>query len=243
MRSQKNGGIPVKRQNVLRMLAGLVSFFGIFILTSVMTVHAEDYTKPQELVDKSVSVVKRFGSEKEFDSFITLAKESRGIFIVPQMLKGGFVVGGSGGSGVLLARDKGSKEWSYPVFYTMASVSVGLQIGAESSQLLLLVMTEKGMDSMLSNSFKLGADASVAAGPVGAGAKAATADILSYSIAKGAYTGVSVEGAVVKVREGWNETYYGKKVSPADIFIRKSATNPNADALRQEIVKVLASQP
>jgi len=211
--------------------------FGLVILAGTAFAQAEEYTKPQELVDKSISVFKRFGSEKEFENFMTLAKESKGIFIVPQMLKGGFVVGGAGGSGVLLAKDE-KGDWSYPVFYTMASVSFGLQIGAESSQVLLLVRTEKGMDTMLSNSFKLGADASVAVGPVGAGAKAATADILSYSITKGAYTGVSLEGAVIKVRDSLNETYYGQKVSPADVFIRKSVTNPGADALRQEVTQL-----
>jgi len=227
----------MKGPNVRSTVVFFALVFGLVILAGTASAQAEEYTKPQELVDKSISVFKRFGSEKEFENFMALAKESKGIFIVPQMLKGGFVVGGAGGSGVLLAKDaKG--DWSYPVFYTMASVSFGLQIGAESSQVLLLVRTEKGMDTMLSNSFKLGADASVAVGPVGAGAKAATADILSYSITKGAYTGASLEGAIIKVRDSLNETYYGQKVSPADVFIRKSVTNPGADALRQEVTQL-----
>jgi lipid-binding SYLF domain-containing protein len=218
----------------------LVAVFFLFCSTFVSTSQAqnEDYSKPQELVDQSITVLKRFASKKEFENFLTLAKRAKGILVVPQMLKGGFLVGGSGGSGVLLAREKDGVTWSYPAFYTMGAVSFGLQIGAESSQIMLLVMTEKGMDSMLSNSVKLGGDASVAVGPVGAGAKAATADILSYSLSKGAYTGFSVEGAIVKVRESLNETYYGKKVSPADIFIRKSATNANAEELRQEVAKI-----
>ena len=153
------------------------------------------------------------------------------------MLKGGFVVGGSGGSGVLVAND--GTDWSYPAFYTMGAVSIGLQIGAESSQIMLLVMTEKGMDSMLSNSFKLGADATIAVGPVGSGAKAATADILSFSLSKGAYTGVSLEGAVITSRDSWNETYYGKPVRPKDIFIQKSVTNPGAEELRNELKRLV----
>lgn len=228
----------MKAQKVSRVL---MSLFFLLLFVPVTVVHAqnEDYSKPQELVDQSLTVLKRFASREEFDSFFTLAQDAKGIFLLPQMLKGGFVVGGSGGSGVLLAKQKNGTDWSYPAFYTMGAVSVGLQIGAESSQVMLLVMTEKGMDKMLSNSFKLGADVTVAVGPVGGGAKAATADILSFSIAKGAYTGASVEGAIIKSRDKWNETYYGKKVSPADIFVRSSATNPAADELRNEIKKLI----
>lgn len=206
--------------------------FACLILLSTAHAEEKDYTKPQELVDNSVTVLNRFGADKELQTFRSLMQEAKGIFIVPQMLKAGFLLGGSGGSGALITRDAQTGEWSYPAFYTMGSVSFGLQIGAESSQIILLVRTEKGMDSMLSTSFKLGADASVAAGPAGGGAKAATADILAYSYAKGAYTGVSIEGAVIKVREKWNEEYYGKRTSPADVFIRQTATNPAADPLR-----------
>lgn len=218
----------------------LKSVFFLLLCFPVTMVQAqnEDYSKPQELVDQSITVLKRFASKNEFEGFFTLAKSARGIFLVPQMLKGGLVVGGSGGSGVLLAKEKGQVDWSYPAFYTMGAVSFGLQIGAESSQIMLLIMTEKGMDSMLSNSFKLGADATIAVGPVGTGAKAATADILSFSLSKGAYTGVSLEGAIIKSRDSWNETYYGEKLSPADIFIRKAATNPGAEELRNEIKRL-----
>lgn len=220
------------------MLSAIVALFLSAVLLGNAGAQDQDYSKPQELVDRSESVVKRFGSDKDLVTFRELMNEAKGVFIVPQMLKGGFLFGGSGGSGALLTRNEDSGEWSYPAFYTMGSVSFGLQIGAESSQIILLVRTEKGMDSMLSTSFKLGADASVAAGPAGGGAKAATADILAYSYSKGVYTGVSIEGAVIKVREGWNETYYGKKVSPADIFIRQEATNPAADDLRKAVAAV-----
>ena len=217
----------------------LTSIFVLLLCISATKVQAqnEDHSKPQELVDKSITVLKGFASKKEFENFFTLARNAKGIFLVPQMLKGGFVVGGSGGSGVLVAND--GTDWSYPAFYTMGAVSIGLQIGAESSQIMLLVMTEKGMDSMLSNSFKLGADATIAVGPVGTGAKAATADILSFSLSKGAYTGVSLEGAVITSRDSWNETYYGKPVRPKDIFIQKSVTNPGAEELRNELKRLV----
>lgn len=216
-----------------------MSFTGF---TGSASAEEKEYTKPQELVDRSVTVVKRFEADPNLETFKSLITRAKGVFIVPQMLKGGFVIGGSGGSGALLTKNEKTGQWSYPVFYTMGAVSFGLQIGAESSRIILLIMTEKGMDSMLSTSFKLGAEASVAAGPVGGGAKAATADILSYMQSKGAYTGVAVDGAVIKIRDGWNATYYGQKVSPADIFIREIATNPAADQLRQAVADLAAGK-
>ena len=159
--------------------------------------------------------------------------KAKGIFIVPRMIRGGFFIGGSGGSGALLAKNRETGKWSYPAFYTMGSVSFGLQIGGDVSEILLLVMTDKGMDAMLSNEFKLGGDVAMAAGPVGATAKAQTADILAYGRSKGAFVGVSVEGSVVAPRYEWNNTYYGKKVDLVNILINQTEKNPQADNLRE----------
>lgn len=216
-----------------------ICFILLFGAGSVM---AADFSKPQELVEQSVIVLKKFGADSNFADFQALAMRAKALFIIPKMLKGGFIVGGSGGSGVLVSRDIKTGGWSYPVFYSMATVSIGMQIGAEAAEMVLLVMTDRGLDSMLSTSFKLGADVSVAAGPVGRGAKAATADILSFSMSKGAYGGASVEGAVIKTRDKWNETYYGKRVSPADVVIRKTVSNVDADSFRQ-VVRDVANGP
>ena len=219
-------GITMNYLSALRIMLVLLTFSALPLQA------AGDYSQPQELVDQSEIVVKRFSTDQYTANFRETVKEARAVFIIPKMLKGGFVIGGSGGSGVLLNRDLVTSVWSYPAFYTMGSVSIGFQAGAEASEMILLVMTEKGMDSLLTSSFKLGADVSVAAGPVGTGVKAATADILAYSITKGVYGGASVEGAVIKTREEWNRDFYGASVSPADIIIRKKATNPQADTLR-----------
>jgi lipid-binding SYLF domain-containing protein len=101
-------------------------------------------------------------------------------------------------------------------------------------------MTDRGMEKLLTSSFKLGADLTLAAGPVGGGASAATADVLSYARSKGAFAGFSLSGAVVKTKDKFNEAYYGKAVSPTDILIRKDVSNPHADNLRQEIATVTA---
>jgi lipid-binding SYLF domain-containing protein len=168
-------------------------------------------------------------------------KDAKGVFIAPQVLKGAFVLGASGGSGVLLAREGSSKSWSPPAFYTLGGVSFGLQAGGEVSEVLLLVMTDRGIAALQGNNIKLGADASLAIGPVGAGVSGATAalsaDIVAFSRLQGLYGGLSVEGSVVAVREDWNRAYYGKSATPTDILIRRTVHDPHAANLIAAVTK------
>ena len=213
----------------------------IFALVSlVMTTSsafAEDFSKPDELVLKGEAVFKSFMADPNMEWFRSNVGNAKGVFIVPQMLRGGFFIGGSGGSGALLAQDKKTGKWSYPAFYTMGSVSFGMQIGADTSEIILMVMTDKGMEAMLSTEFKLGGDVSLAAGPVGASAKAQTADILAYGRSKGAFVGIAIDGAVIAPRYEWNNSYYGKEVLLTDILINQTVSNPQADNLRAALPK------
>ncbi len=201
-------------------------------LTSFQTFAEEDFSKPDELVLQSEAVFKSFMADPNMEWLRNNIGNAKGIFIVPRMLRAGFFIGGSGGSGALLAQNRTTGKWSYPAFYTMGSVSFGMQIGADSSEIILMVMTEKGMDAMLSKEFKLGGDVGISAGPVGAGAKAQTADILAYGRSKGAFVGISIDGSVVAPRYEWNNTYYGKEVTLIDILINQTVSNPQADNLR-----------
>ena len=195
---------------------------------------AED--KPQDIVDGAVTTLNNFVSDPNMTWFQKHIKDAQGVFIVPSLVKAGFILGGSGGSGVLLARVADTpNKWSYPAFYTMGSGTFGLQAGVEKAEVVLLVMTEKGMSAMLGNKFQLGADASVAAGPVGAGAQAATADILQFSRSKGLFGGLTVEGAVIAPRDKWNQAYYGKEVLPVDILQKHSVQIAGADPLRKAV--------
>lgn len=219
-----------------------------FIILSVITTYCfvsvwcqakpKEQAEAEALVEKSTTVVSSFTADPDLDWFRKNVYRAQAVLIIPQNLKGAFLVGGAGGSGVLLARDIKTGQWSYPAFYTLGSLSIGLQAGAESSEIILMVMTERGMESMLTSSFKLGADVTLAAGPVGVGAKAKTADIISYARAKGVFAGVSLDGAVVKTRDGLNGAYYGRKVSPTDILIRRDAVNGHADKLRAAVKAV-----
>ena len=162
---------------------------------------------------------------------------AKAVLIAPQIVRAGFIFGGSGGRAVLLARD--GRVWVGPAFYDVGTASVGFQAGIDVSEAIVVVMTDKGMNSLLSNSFKMGADASIAAGPVGAGASSTvTADLISFTRAKGVYGGVSLDGSVVRVNQQWNDGYYGRSNTlPPDILIRKTVHNPQANPLLAEVAK------
>jgi len=196
------------------------------------------YTEAHVLVDNSDSTLKQFIADPNMSAFRDLSKRARAILVIPQSLRGGLLIGGTGGSGVLLARDMKTGQWKGPAFYTLGSVTFGLQIGAEASQVVMMVMTEKGLRSLLTSSFKLGADVTVAAGPIGAGAKAATADILAYARSKGAFGGFTVEGAVIKTKDGWNTSYYGLPATPSEILISGAVENAHANDLRKLITEI-----
>ncbi|MCP5373032.1 MAG: lipid-binding SYLF domain-containing protein [Hyphomicrobiales bacterium] len=191
-----------------------------------------DKPEPQALVTAADESLKRFVADPEMTWFRDHAPQARALLIVPKMVRGGFIFGGSGGRGVLLARDPKTGDWSQPAFYAIGSMTFGLQIGAELSEVILVVMTDAGVDSLLSTSFKLGGDVSVAAGPVGAGAKAATADVLAFSRSKGLFGGLNVEGAIVNAKPDWNQAYYGRPTSATDILIRRQVSNPGSATLR-----------
>ncbi len=228
----------------------LVTIFLAVLMVVSLTVPAfargakdmtDDSRHSIQAVEKARMTLDSFMNDEHMGAFRDLLKDAKGVLIVPEMLKGAFVVGASGGSGVLLVRDKETGQWTGPAFYTIGGGSFGLQIGGQASEVILLAMTERGVNSLLANSFKLGADTGVAAGPVGIGVAASTAnlsaDILTFSRSKGLYGGISLDGAVVAVRGDWNDAYYGKKVSPADIFVRRDVANPQSAALISDITK------
>ena len=159
------------------------------------------------------------------------------ILIAPQVVKAGFIFGGSGGRAVLVARD--GRSWVGPAFYDLGTASVGFQAGVEVSEVIIVVMSDKALNSLLSTSFKVGGDASIAAGPVGAGAKSTvTADLISFARAKGVYGGVNLDGTVVHTNIDWNDAYYGgQNLLPPDILIRKTAKSPKSTALLAEVTK------
>ena len=172
-----------------------------------------------------------------------LLRRSKGIIIFPALLKAGFGVGGHYGRGVILRRNPATSKWGPPAFITLIGGSFGWQIGIQSTSLVLLVMTEVGLKSLFHDKLTLGADASVAAGPVGREASANTdvnlsAGILSYSRAKGIFLGVSVKGSIIETDWEANESYYESDQSLIDIFFRgKGRPSPAGRELIQLLNK------
>ena len=207
----------------------------LFASFSIPAFAGDDIGKPAELITAAEQTFKDFVADPDMKWFHSNVKNARGVFIVPRLLKAGFIFGASGGSGALFVRNEKSNMWSYPAFYTMGSGSFGLQAGVQAAEVILMVMTQKGLDAMLSTKFQLGADASIAVGPIGAGAQAATVDILQFARTKGAFGGISAEGAAIAIRDKWNEEYYGKPVQPTDILVIRNISNPGADELRKLI--------
>lgn len=191
----------------------------------------------QVLVNQSVTTLSNFMSDPEMKWLQQNIGRAKAVLISPEIVKAGFIVGGSGGRGVLVAKDANGK-WVGPGFYTLATASIGFQAGLAASEVVTLVMTEKGLNSLLATSVKLGADASIAAGPVGAGAKSdIVADLISFSRSKGVYGGLNLDGTVVTSNNEWDKAYFGKAVLPPDILIRAAVNNKDAQPLLNAVAK------
>lgn len=160
------------------------------------------------------------------------------IAVVPHMVKGGFVFGGKGGKGVATCRT--ANGWSAPAFITISGGNWGLQIGVEAVDLVMIIQNEKGMQKLLESNFHLGADASAAAGPVGRHAEAGTdwkmnAEILTYSRAKGAFAGLTLEGASIRQDNDSRRAIYGPKVTTRALLLGKVAAPSVAKPFLAEI--------
>ena len=220
-----------------RTLAVVIALLSIAVASPAPGASLDD------LVIEARETIVHFTGDPEMDWFRDHVKDAKAVLIIPRLLKGGFIFGGSGGSGVLLARDEKTRGWSHPAFYTIGAFSVGAQIGGEAAEIVLLIMTQQGIDSLLATSVKLGADVEVAAGPVGMGTKAATADVIAFSRTRGLFAGASVEGAIVAARDRWNAEYYKQPVRPTEILREHKVQNPQADALRETLSRTAGGVP
>jgi lipid-binding SYLF domain-containing protein len=193
--------------------------------------------EPEALVSDARTTLSNFIRDPDQTWIQENLNRAKAVMIAPQIVKAGFIFGGSGGRAVLVARD--GRTWSGPAFYNLATASVGFQAGVEVSEAIIVVMTDKGLNSLMAASYKMGGDASIAAGPVGAGAKSTvTADLITFTRAKGVYGGVNLDGTVVNTNIPWNDAFYGRSnVLPPDILIRRSVTSPKSSALLTDVAR------
>ena len=197
------------------------------LLTITLTTRAQEGPTSNEAsrIRESITVLNEVMSTSDTSIPASITMKAEGIAIFPGTLKAGFIFGGMRGRGILSARSEDG--WSVPTFMTLTGGSIGLQIGGQATDLVLVIMNRRGLEQFVRNQFKFGADASAAAGPVGRDAQANTdlqmrAEILSYSRARGLFAGVSINGSTVRADQDANERFYGKRLTGAQLALDKT---------------------
>ncbi len=194
-------------------------------------------------LDNATNVVREIMSAPDSGIPEEVLEHAKCVAVVPHMVKGGFIFGGKGGKGVATCRT--TSGWSAPAFITISGGSWGLQIGVQAVDLVMIIQNENGMQKLLESNFQLGADASAAAGPVGRHASAGTdwkldTEILTYSRAKGAFAGLTLEGASVRQDNDSRKAIYGRKVTTRDLLLGKVSAPAAAQPFLAEIRKAKA---
>jgi lipid-binding SYLF domain-containing protein len=203
----------------------------IVILALAFPLKAGAGIEEEQKVESAVEVMTEILDIPEKGMPPSLLKGAEGIAVIPGVVKVGFVLGGRFGRGVMSIRTK-KGAWSNPTFVNITGGSIGWQIGAQSTDVILVFKTKKSVDGVTKGKFTLGADAAIAAGPVGRRAEAATdsqlkAEIYSYSRSRGLFAGIALEGSSLKIDNQWNAAYYGKQgISVEDVFNGKTPKPP-----------------
>lgn len=196
---------------------------------------ARALTAEEEIVEEARLTMLSMLRDPDTDVMLPYLAAARAVVIIPELYRGGFVIGAEGGEGVLLVRGADG-GWSYPAFYFLGGGSIGLQIGGQVSEMVMTVMTERGLNALLNRRVTLGADASVAMVAVGAGYEAGTgldldSDIYAFSRSQGLFAGMSLEGSYLGPQPNHNQRYYGSGAATADILAGRRI-NLHADPLR-----------
>jgi lipid-binding SYLF domain-containing protein len=198
---------------------------------------ARAQTDQQVTVDGARKVLADLRHDKAFGNARQLMRRAKAVFIVPKLIKGGFFVGGEGGDGVLMVQKRGG--WSAPGFFAIGAASFGLQAGLEQSEMIMLIMTQKGLDGVLHDNFKIGAQAGISVVTLGSGVEGAMGgvsvpDVVVWSSSSGLYGGLTVDGSVIKSEPNQDAAFYGRPVSPHGVLFGPE-NSPRAAPLRREL--------
>lgn len=220
----------------------LSRFFSACLLLTLTTLSGchsiDDFgNQTERLINHSKVSFQSMVSDSQYPGLMDLTSRAKAVIIVPSLIRGGFIFGGRGGNAVMLVRDANNR-WSYPAFYTLGGVSFGLQIGANTSELIITVMTERGVNAILNRQVTIGGDAGLAVGELGSGVNAATgigykADMYAFARSEGLYAGISLEGSAISPRHTWNRAFYGPNATPQGILLDHavSSGSPAASAI------------
>ena len=218
---------------------GLAAAVAAFVAVSPYAARAQ--AAQQELVDRSTLAAQDMLNDRDGTDAQRMLRRARAVMICPQVFRAGFLFGGQGGDCVLVARD-GAGSWSNPAFYGLGSGSFGFQAGLQDSEIMMLILTEKGLRAIMDDQFKLGADAGGTFVQWGGGVEGATtaavgADIVGFTRSRGLYAGISLSGSMLTTKSQWNHAYYGREEAAQQIVISMDANNPGAAPLREVLGK------
>jgi lipid-binding SYLF domain-containing protein len=205
----------------------IIIIFNLFLASTVWAQNP-DGTQQRKLLRTGQLVLEEIQNSPDHNIPARLISRAKAIIVFPTMVKAGFFVGARYGKGFVSARSKNTGEWGAPAFLYNAGGSFGLQFGAEAVDLILLVMTQRGMEGLLNEKFTLGGDIALAAGPIGRHAEASAdvymqGEIYSYSRSKGVFGGFSVKGTIITSDLDANQAYYSKPLTAQDILLFKQA--------------------
>ena len=214
--------------------------------TLTATTFAQSDSEETERIRNAGAVIEEIMAARDKAIPTSVLSRAEAIVVFPSTIKGAFIVGAQRGKGIMSVRDRTRGVWSNPAFLTITGGSVGLQIGGQASDVILVVNNRRGLENLLKNQFEIGGEASAAAGPVGRDTSASTdiqmrAEMLSYSRSRGLFAGVSLKGASIRQDQDSNEKFYGSRFRTGDVVLDGKATTPQSasavDAWRQVLDK------
>ncbi|MEO1017412.1 MAG: lipid-binding SYLF domain-containing protein [Pseudomonadota bacterium] len=216
----------------------LIILFGFLIINTARG----DISEQQKLVDQAFHTLDGFLKEDKQTELPIYLQNAYAVLILPDVLRGGFIIGAEHGYGVLLARNVHTGVWTQPAFIEIYGGSFGLQIGGQTSEMVFTIMNQSAIEKLLSSRFKIGADASVAFGRLGAGVGAGTTvqlgeDIYAFARNRGLFGGVALDGSVVVPLDDWNTAFYGTSVTTTAILAAQVPQNSGTDPLRQLLTR------
>ncbi len=196
----------------------------------------------QALVDRATLAVQELVTTGDgTQDVISYLRRARAVMVCPRVFRAGFIFGGEGGTCALVGRDAAG-SWSSPAFYSFGSGSFGLQAGIQDSLVMMMIMTDRGLQAVMDSQFKVGADAALALATIGGGIQGSTtaaagADIVAVARNRGLFAGMTLQGTIFSYRADWAQAYYGRQVSARQIVLAMEAHNAGSDPLRAMLMR------
>ena len=218
--------------------------FLLLLVTACAEYDKNPAVASRDVLRRATSAVDDFRTHSEMREVFPQLQNAVGVVVLPRLIKAGFIGGGEGGTGVMVAR-RADGTWGYPAFYTLGSASIGLQLGIQDTAVMMVIRNRGALTALVEQQAKFGGDVGFTLVVAGKGVEGATTtaagqDVIAYALPiLGLYGGFTLEGGVLARRLDLNEGFYGQAATPQDILFNERVRNPEADALRN----ALAGQP